>query len=221
MWVKICANTNLEDALLAATLGADAVGFVFAPSVRQVTIAHVARIASHLPTQVERVGVFPAWSAEQIVSTVAEAELTSVQLHAPFDAALTRSLRDSLAPDLKLIQAVHWIVDSDSNAQSSVHQQVEQIEATGLIDHILVDSKVGSATGGTGTSFNWRAAESLFQEHPQLILAGGLRPSNVREAIASLQPWGVDVASGVEEGKGKKDPEKLRMFLEEARSGQS
>ncbi len=104
MWIKICANTNLDDAKLAAELGADAVGFVFAPSVRRVTAAEVSRITPHLPDSVERVGVFASHTAEEIAQTVKEAGLDAVQLHGGVSLVLLRQLHKMFDGKVKLIQ---------------------------------------------------------------------------------------------------------------------
>src|SRR6516162_8604535 len=113
MWIKICANTNLDDAQLAAGLGADAVGFVFAPSARRVTAAEVARITPYLPDKVERIGVVHSHDVDEIAGIVHEAELTGVQLHGGVDPALARRLREIFKGRLTIIQTVHWLVDGD------------------------------------------------------------------------------------------------------------
>jgi phosphoribosylanthranilate isomerase len=220
MWIKICANTNLDDAQLAAELGADAVGFVFAPSKRHVTAAQVARITPHLPDTVERIGVFPALEAEEIARTVEEAGLSAVQLHGGVSLTLQRQLHKIFGDRVKLIQTVHWQVDAVASA-AAIAQQLSEIAAEGLVDRVLIDSKVGSATGGTGISFDWNAARATLAEagaRLRLIVAGGLHQDNVADAILRLSPWGVDVASGVEEVPGRKSPEKLSAFIRAARN---
>ncbi len=220
MWIKICANTNLDDAQLAAELGADAVGFVFSPSTRQVTAAQVADITPHLPTSVERVGVFPALAAEEIAQAAQEAGLTAVQLHGGFNQALVRQLHGIFGGRVKLIQTLHWQVDKDG-ANAGVAQQLKALASEGLVDRVLIDSKVGSATGGTGVSFDWSAAREALAEATaglKLIVAGGLRQDNVAEAIRRLDPWGVDVASGVEAEPRRKSREKLSAFIRAARN---
>jgi phosphoribosylanthranilate isomerase len=217
MWIKICANTNLDDAKLAAELGADAVGFVFSPSTRQVTAAQVASITPHLPTSVERVGVFPALAAEEIANAAQEAGLNAVQLHGGFDQALVRQLHGIFGGRTKIIQSLHWQIDG---ANAEVAQQLKALATEGLVDRVLIDSKVESATGGTGVSFDWNAARKVLAEAAaglKLIVAGGLRQDNVTEAIRRLDPWGVDVASGVEAEPGRKSREKLSAFLRAAR----
>src|SRR6266700_2263651 len=220
MWIKICANTNLDDAQLAAELGADAVGFVFAPSPRQVTAAEVARITPHLPEGLECVGVFPALEAHQIAGIAQECGLTTVQLHGGVNLELVRQLDEIFNGQVKLIQTVHWQVDADVASAAVVAQQLRQIDADGLVGRVLIDTKVGSNLGGTGVSFDWDAARATLAEAGiglKLIVAGGLRAENVADAIRRLNPWGVDVASGVEQSPGRKSPEKLAAFMRAAR----
>jgi phosphoribosylanthranilate isomerase len=220
MWIKICANTNLDDAQLAAHLGADAVGFVFAPSPRQVTAAEVARITPHLPEGLECVGVFPALEAQQIAGIAQECGLTTVQLHGGLSLELVRQLDEIFNGQVKLIQTVHWQVDADAASVADVAQQLRQIDADGLVARVLIDAKVGPDLGGTGVSFDWNAARATLAHARtglKLIVAGGLRHDNVAAAIRKLDPWGVDVASGVEQSPGRKSPEKLAAFIRAAR----
>ncbi|MBB5340393.1 phosphoribosylanthranilate isomerase [Tunturiibacter gelidoferens] len=220
MWIKICANTNLDDAQLAAELGADAVGFVFAPSARRITSAEVAKITPHLPTSIERVGVFHALDAYEIARAAHEAGLTAVQLHSGVDFALLHRLHKLFAGQVSLIQTVHWEVGTEGGGAAIVAAELRRIAADGLVDHVLIDSKVGAALGGTGVSFDWDEARAIFQEAApelKLIIAGGLRAENVSEAIQNLNPWGIDVASGVESMPGRKSPEKLAAFIKKAR----
>jgi len=220
MWIKICANTNLDDAQLAADLGADALGFVFAPSTRQVTAADVARISPHLPPSVERVGVFYTQSADEIAGIATEAGLSAVQLHGGVNPALAAELNERFEGGLGIIQTVHWHVDQGGACAAAVSRQLEEIEAGGIVDRVLVDSRVGQAGGGTGISFNWDEARTVFaaaNDRLRLIVAGGLRPENVGEAIRRLNPWGVDVASGVEAQPGRKDRQRLAAFIKNVR----
>jgi phosphoribosylanthranilate isomerase len=229
MWIKICGNTNLEDAQMAAELGADAVGFVFAPSVRQVKPAEVALITPHLPADLERIGVFPALghdeaASEEIARIAEQAGLTAVQLHGGVSLTLLRRLHKLLAGRIQIVQTVHWEIDPDAPNSAAVSHQLREIYRQGLVDRVLIDSKVGLATGGTGVSFDWDAARSVLAQAAiglKLIVAGGLRPDNVTQAIRGLNPWGVDVASGVESMPGRKSPEKLAAFIGSARSSNS
>ena len=232
MWIKICANTNLPDARLAASLGADALGFVFAASKRQVRAAEVAAITGELAgshATVERIGVFDTQRANEIVLTVRRAGLSGVQLHGRLDAELVERLAGELGPAVTLIQTISWVADRreqpgengvDPTSAVEVARQLEEVEALPAIGRVLIDSRVGSMAGGTGIPFQWGDAARVLaacRGRAGLIVAGGLRPDNVPEAIRTLQPWGVDVASGVEASPGRKDPEKLARFLARAR----
>jgi phosphoribosylanthranilate isomerase len=221
MWIKICANTNLDDAQLAAELGADAVGFVFAPSPRQVTAAEVARITPHLPEGLECVGVFHTHEAQQIAAIAQECGLTAVQLHGGLSFELLRQLDEIFNGQVRLIQTLHWQVDADAANAAVIAGQLRQIDADGIAARVLIDTKVGADLGGTGVSFNWDAARATLAEAGaglKLILAGGLRAENIGDAIRRLNPWGVDVASGVEQSPGRKSPEKLAAFIRAARN---
>jgi phosphoribosylanthranilate isomerase len=223
MWVKICGNTNLDDAVLAIKLGADAVGFVFAASKRQVTAAQAAAITPHLPAHVERVGVFDSHDAGEISEAALTAGLTAVQLHGGMDEALLERLGKKFGESLRIVQTLHWNID-DGSASSRLALNLERVAALGSVDRVLIDSKVGSAGGGTGVAFDWAKAREVFASVPsgiRLILAGGLRPENVAEAIGQLAPWGVDVSSGVEASPGRKDPDRLAQFIANAHGVQT
>lgn len=222
MWIKICGNTTLEDAQLAAQLGADAVGFVFAASPRQVTAAQVAAITPHLPSHIERIGVFHSSDAQQIAAIVHEAGLTAVQLHGTLDLPLAQRLAEEFTGSVRIIQTLHWTVAPATESPAArLASQIERIARLGFAGRILIDSKVGAATGGTGVAFDWTASRALFSSAPSglhLIVAGGLNPQNVARAIARLNPWGVDVSSGIESSPGRKDPALLALFIQSARA---
>ena len=215
MWVKICANTNEADALRAAELGADALGFVFAPSKRQVAAVEVREMSRHLPAHVERVGVFTSSDVDAIASAVEEAELTGVQMHGGLDLETAAVLRDRLHTEL--IHVVHWEVDR-LDARRRVRAQLAALASSGFDERVLLDAKVLGASGGLGVGFDWESARAVLEEFPRLrvIVAGGLRPENVQKAVRVLRPYGVDVASGVEALPGRKDDSKLRSFIEKA-----
>ncbi len=218
MWVKICGNTNFEDSQLAVESGAHALGFIFAESKRQVTPAQVARITARLPEHIERVGVFYSHDAREISDVVREAGLSAVQLHGGVDAVLVQQLREIFDGNIRLIQTVHWAADGE-NSGAVVGAQLEKIRNAGQVDRVLIDSRVGQAGGGTGVSFDWKAAHGVLAQSAgdlKIIVAGGLRPENVVAAMRELNPWGVDVSSGVEASPGRKDPEKLRAFIKNA-----
>ena len=213
LWIKICANTSLADAQLSADAGADAVGFVFAPSPRRVTAEQVAQIVPQLPAALEKIGVFVDAEYEVIAATVEAAGLTGVQLHFDAPAALAAQLRERFGPKLRILGVVHF----DARAG----KRVAAIARDTHIDALLVDSRTAAAVGGTGVAFDWDAARGLIFDAGgpmKFIAAGGLTPENVAEAIATLRPWGVDVVSGVEAAPGHKDAAKVRAFVERARA---
>ena len=215
LWIKICANTSLEDALLAAEAGADAVGFVFAPSPRRMTAARVAAIAPQLPDSVEKIGVFVDATVEEIEATVRACGLTGVQLHSEAGTDAAMRLRGRFGSELHILRVVHFGAEAAELAESWGRDP--------HLDSVLVDSRTAAAIGGTGVAFDWLAASAtIFQNtgvtRLRLVAAGGLNPANVAEAIATLRPWGVDVASGVEAAPGRKDPAKLRSFVANARA---
>jgi phosphoribosylanthranilate isomerase len=221
MWVKICGTTSLEDAQLAIDAGADALGFVFAPSPRQVTAEQVAAITRHLPPEVERFGVFVNPSLDEAVAAVEQAGLTGVQLHGSADPDLPARLRARLAPShaghVSVIGVVHF----------EPHQSLKDFSATLAAAHracdaVLIDSRTATAEGGTGVPFDWEGAQHALAEGgkpARMIVAGGLNADNVQQAIALLQPWGVDVVSGVEAAPGRKDGAKVRAFVQAAQCG--
>jgi phosphoribosylanthranilate isomerase len=212
IWVKVCANTSFEDAWLAAEAGADAVGFVFAPSPRRVTMEQVAAITPRLPDAIEKIGVFVDVSADDVESTVRACGLTGAQIHSEIGPEMQAELRKRLGPGLRILRVVHFGPEAAERAAALADDD--------NIDAVLVDSRTATAMGGTGIVFDWNAAaRTLFQGKTtkKLIAAGGLNPDNVAEAIATLSPWGVDVASGVEAAPGRKDPDKVRIFVAKAR----
>lgn len=225
MWVKICGNTTLEDAELAVDAGADALGFVFAPSPRRVTPAQAAAITRYLPERIERYGVFVDASFDEIVETVTQAGLSGVQLHSTPDPLLATRLREhfSAIPRRKrlgLLRVLHFPADA-LNATANFSAQLLALQEDHSVDALLVDSRTATASGGTGLTFDWAAASGAFLRaapHLRVIVAGGLSPDNVAEAIATLRPWGVDVVSGVEAEPGRKDPAKVRAFVARARA---
>jgi phosphoribosylanthranilate isomerase len=238
LWIKICANTSLEDAQLAAEAGADAVGFVFAPSPRHVTLAQAAAIAPHLPAALEKIGVFVDAAFDEIASTVEACGLTGVQLHFDAGPQLPAELRARFGPGLRILRVVHFdslqfgeeIGSASGRNAGRGENEFKREEALAFeacfsdphIDAVLVDSRTATAVGGTGKAFDWPAARrTLFQDAKackRMVAAGGLNPGNVAEAIATLRPWGVDVVSGVEAAPGRKDPEKVRAFIANARA---
>jgi phosphoribosylanthranilate isomerase len=225
MWVKICGNTSLADARLAAEAGVDALGFVFAPSKRQVTAEQVAAIVPALPAGPLKIGVFGTHSFDEIRYTVRAAGLNGAQLHDFQDAhglRLAQSLRREFGGEFLLIQTLHWKVDGDpAGAEEELRTRWRSVVHENLVDAVLFDTKFGAAQGGTGKSFDWARARAVLAREeagPRIILAGGLNPGNVGQATSVLEPWGVDVVSGTEAAPGKKDPDKVRSFIAAARA---
>jgi phosphoribosylanthranilate isomerase len=227
MFIKICANTNLADAQLAAELGADAVGFVFAPSRRRMNAAQVAEITPHLPGSVLTVGVFATSDADEIIRTVRETHLQAAQLHNDPNPELIARLNDAFEGRVHLIQTVPFNVHSGDNAGFSA--ALARTLSTRGLWAVLVDAARRGKAGGLGMAFDWQlaaqeirlacnsAAATSGPDLPPLIVAGGLHSRNVAAAIDVLEPWGVDVASGVEAEPGRKDPQRLRSFISAAR----
>lgn len=227
MFIKICANTNLHDAQLAAELGADAVGFVFAPSRRRMIASQVAEITPHLPGSVVTVGVFATSDANEIIRAVREAGLQAAQLHNELNPDLIARLNDAFEGRIQLIQTVPFNVHSGNNAGFSA-TLARSLTTPGL-RAVLVDAARRGQSGGLGMAFDWQlaaqeirlacntATASSTAALPPLIVAGGLHSRNVAAAIDVLKPWGVDVASGVEVSPGRKDPLRLRQFISAAR----
>jgi phosphoribosylanthranilate isomerase len=211
MWIKICGNTTLEDARFAAECGAHAVGFIFAPSPRQVNADTVRQITEKLPAQLEKYGVFVDAGFDEIVSVVAACGLTGVQLHRSPDVRLPFRLREHLGR-LSILSVVHY-------KDHEFEQRLTELGRNDALDGVLVDSSTAQAVGGTGTSFNWLEARGAFLRaapHLRLVAAGGLSPENVKQAIQILRPWGVDVVSGVERAPGRKDPTRVLAFIRSA-----
>lgn len=200
MFVKICGITNEEDALMATALGADAVGFVFAPSTRQVSVGTVRDIAKRLPPEIVTVGVFRDQAPQLVIDTVLEAGLRAVQLHgheSPQDAAEIRPYVQALIVGLAVGDPALAHVDSYG------------------ADALLLDSPVP----GSGKVFDWALAEGVPVGR-RMILAGGLTPENVGDAVREVQPWGVDTSTGVQvDGDPlRKDPLKVQRFVRNARA---
>jgi phosphoribosylanthranilate isomerase len=196
-FVKICGIANEDDALLATALDADALGFVFAPSPRQVHPETVRDIVRRLPREVHTVGVFRDERPERIVEIVGRAGLRGVQLHGHEPASEVKWIRER----------VQFVIQAFTAGDPAL-----ATAGASAADIILVDSP----NPGSGKVFDWRRAEGA-PRGKRILLAGGLTPDNVGEAIRLVRPWGVDVSSGVEREPGRKDPGKLRRFVVAAR----
>jgi phosphoribosylanthranilate isomerase len=203
--IKICGITNLEDAILAAELGADALGFIFyAKSPRYVAPEAAREIIAQLPPFVAAVGVFVDEAAAVVQELAARAGLDWVQLHGQESPDYCRNL------GRKVIKGFR-IKDEDSLRLLADYQ--------GAAQALLLDTYKQGQVGGTGTAFDWRLAREA-KKYGKIILAGGLYPDNVAMAIEVAGPDAVDTASGTEAAPGKKDPAKLRAFFEAVRRKQ-
>ncbi len=197
VFVKICGITTEEDALLAVALGADAVGFILAPSKRQVNPARVRDIVKRLPSEMLTVGVFRDAAPARVIETVNSAGLKAAQLHGHETPEQAREVHAGVGI---LIQAF--------SAGSRAVQRLEEYKA----DAVLMDG----AVPGSGEVFDWRLLDGMNRGQ-RVILAGGLDADNVAAAISQVGPWGVDVSSGVERSPGHKDPVKMRAFIHAAK----
>jgi phosphoribosylanthranilate isomerase len=195
--VKICGITSEADALLAVSLGASAVGFIFAPSPRQVSVQLAGDIAKRLPEHVLTVGVFRDEAPQRIVDAIGVAGLGAAQMHGHESAEETKWVRSR----------VHTVI----KAFPAGDRTIARFEDFGA-DFLLVDGE----NPGSGQVFDWRLAEGVT-DPKRMIVSGGLGPDNVAQAVAHLRPAGVDVASGVEAAPGRKDPLLLRNFILNAR----
>jgi phosphoribosylanthranilate isomerase len=216
-WVKICGTTNLEDALLAVDADADAVGFVFYErSPRNIGVATAQAIVEKLPANVEKVGVFVDAGIESIRETVSGAGLTIVQLHGEHSMR-SAWLQDSSPADRFGVSKVIPMIAGDALKDGGIFMGDRFRERTYAI---LIDNPANGASGGTGSTFDWAATRGMVQAlslRVPVIVAGGLTHLNVNQALHTFQPFGVDVASGVEARPGKKDPDKVQAFVRAVR----
>lgn len=208
--IKICGVTNVKDAVIATELGADAIGLNFyEKSFRSVSSLDAVDIAMALPKEVTTIGVFVNHSADEIRGIAAHLRLTAVQLHGDETTEIVSRLNG-----LDIIRAIR-VADPNAEGLAAIQSEIDDWCDAG-VHGILVDKAAGKAYGGTGETFDWRILERLKIQVPT-ILAGGLNPDNVAEAISVARPDAVDVASGVEGFPGSKDPALLRRFITNAR----
>lgn len=194
MFVKICGITNEEDALLSVAMGATALGFVFAPSKRQVVPGKVADIVKRLPPGIMTVGVFRDHDAATVARIMRDAGLRGAQLHG----------RETVSMVDEIVGEVGWVMKAVV-AGSPEAQRCDRYRT----DLVLFDSP----EPGSGVPYDW----SLLTDIPKgvrCVVSGGLTPDNVAEAIAFVRPYGVDVSSGVEREPGRKDATKVRRFVQ-------
>ena len=199
--VKICGMTNLKDVKVAVDGGVDAVGFIFyKKSPRSVTMQAVREIVLELPPFVDSVGVFVNETAEQINKIADRCNLDRVQLHGNESPTFCKKIRR------RVIKAIR-VKDIQSLKKLSDYP----------VSSFLLDTFSEDQYGGTGRVFDWNLAYPAKKYGP-IILAGGLTPNNVRQAIQRIQPYGVDVCSGVESQPGIKDHKKMQIFLKNVKA---
>lgn len=200
MFVKICGLTSEEDALLAIGMGADALGFNFVPgSKRQIAPQRARDIVRRLPPETMTVGIFRDELPERVIEITHKAGLRAAQLHGRETAEQTRQVRSQVPIVVKAFSAGDPALGAVADFGADI---------------VLIDG----AEPGSGEVFDWSLAEGVPLAGQRVLLAGGLHPGNVADAIARIRPWGVDVASGVERAPGQKDAVKLREFVAAARA---
>lgn len=193
--VKVCGITNLEDARLALKLGADALGFIFTDSPRQLAPSQAEEICRELPPYTTRVGVFVDADQAEVEETARLCRLDVLQLHGNETPSYCSGFGRKVVKSFRV---------KDSLERSDVEKY--------SVDAFLFDSWVRGVPGGTGHTFEWQLLERVKGLGP-FVLSGGLTPDNVEEAIERVRPYAVDVCSGVEERPGQKSPQKLKDFM--------
>jgi phosphoribosylanthranilate isomerase len=201
VWIKICGITNEEDGLAAARLGADALGFVFAPSPRRISPEKARQIIKALPPLVQKVGVFVDEDLGEVSSVAEMCGLDILQFHGNESASYCDSCNQ------RVIKAMRLRNRQDLRSLA---------EYDGVVHALLLDTYLPDKLGGTGRTFNWEWA-SEAGKYGRIILAGGLNPGNVAAAISIVKPYGVDASSSLEKSPGVKDHEKMAQFIESVR----
>lgn len=204
MKIKICGITNAEDATLAVAAGADALGFIFhRKSPRFVEPSLVRTIVAGLPPFVLPIGVFVNEAAAVVRNLMDDCGLALAQLHGDETAAYSQGLGRPVLKALRLKDRGTFLALAEFQGRANVRG-------------FVIDAFSEQAYGGTGQTVDWTLAAEAARAAP-ILLAGGLTPANVSQAIQAVRPYGIDVSSGVEARPGKKDPEKVKAFIEAAR----
>ena len=204
MRIKICGITKPEQGKAIARLGATTLGFICVKrSPRYVTPQQIAIITEHIPAEVERIGVFANASQQEILATVTESHLTGVQLHGDESPQFCQNLQQLLPSQIELIKALR-IKNLDSLTNAQIYYD--------LVDTILLDAYHPQLLGGTGKTLDWQDLTN-FQPPLPWLLAGGLTPDNILEALKRVHPQGIDLSSGVERSPGDKDLAKVKKLF--------
>lgn len=204
--IKICGIKTLTDALAAIDAGVDYLGFNFYPKsprfIEKQACAEITSVLKKEYSHIKLVGVFVNSSVEEVRNIMETCSLDLAQLHGDEAPEMIRALDGKAFKAFRGIpESVDGFVRNDSPA-------------------FLVDAAVKGVYGGSGVTADWVGAAELARKYP-LLLAGGLTPENVAEAISRVKPWGVDVASGVESAPGEKDPRKIKAFVQAVRDGEN
>jgi phosphoribosylanthranilate isomerase len=212
MKVKICGITNKDDATWALNYGADFIGInLYKESPRHNSVASAVKWAADLPSFAHKVGIFVNADQKEIVDATIKLKLSGVQLHGDETADFVKALRlelDGVGRPVFICKAVR--VADESSLQSLA-------DYAPVVDYFLLDANVPGVAGGTGQTFNWDLAAKAKEFGKPVFLAGGLNPDNVAQAVKKVGPFGVDVASGVEKSPRKKDLEKMKAFIQNAK----
>lgn len=201
--VKICGITNLKDALAACSYGADAIGFVFAKSPRRVSPETARSIIKRLPPYIVTVGVFVNEDKGKVRRIAADCGLHCLQFHGDETPGYCNYFKSKY----KIVKAVR-VRDNDSLADLNKYN----------VDAFLLDSYVQGKRGGTGVKFNWNLAVKAKRYGKPVILAGGIRIENVKDAIKKVRPYAIDVSSAIEKAPGRKDRDLMKAFVRKVHS---
>jgi len=196
--IKICGITNKEDALWAVNLKVDALGFIFADSPRRVKPEIVQGIIELLPPFISSVGIFVNEDRKKVEEITESCGLTTLQFHGEESPSYCEGFKQ------KIVKALR--IENKDILEKAVQYKDK-------VDAYLLDTYSPSKYGGTGKTFDWCIAKEIKEFGLPIILSGGLNPENIREAISEVEPYGIDVSSGVEERPGKKNMEKLINFV--------
>jgi len=209
--IKMCGTTNIVDAREAVYSGVDALGFIFVEkSPRYIPAQKAGEVVACLPPFVDRVGVFIDRDVQEVLEIILEVGLTYAQLHGGEDPSYCRQIARMAAP-CKVIKAFRVGLEN---------RAADFARYNDVVCGFLLDTYIQGQAGGTGQVFDWRLIEGLDLQRP-VILAGGLRPENILEAIRMVRPFGVDVNSGVEVTPGIKDHQKLHELIDQVRLADS
>lgn len=196
--IKICGITNLDDALKATEFGADALGFIFAKSQRQITPLEVKKIVINLPPFIVKVGVFVNYPLEEVKKIEQECKLDILQFHGDES--------PDYCNNFEMVIKTFQIKDANSVKKLTKYK----------VCAYLLDTYLPYKRGGTGKTFNWQIAK-LAKKYGRIILSGGLKLENILEALKQVKPYAIDVSSGIEKLPGKKDWFKMKEFIKKVR----